>query len=515
VFRLHPPPTPAGGLYANCNWRSPRADQARKPRNRRFLLPVMIAGLGLILVGPVKAQTFTNLYNFTAEYHNSAVGQNTNNDGGRPYAGLILGGDAFYGTASDGGSSGWGTVFKVNTGGAGFTNLHTFAYDSDGANPYARLILSGNTLYGTTSAGGSSGGGTVFALSIDGTGFTNLHSFAYTNDGAYPQAGLTFSGNALYGTAYAGGSGGNGTVFAVNTDGTGFTNLHTFTTGEYDSFGVYTNNDGANPSAGLITNSSGNTLYGAAKTGGSGGNGTVFAVNTDGTGFTNLYTFTATSGPLATNSDGAGPLAGLILSGSTLFGTTSRGGSSGSGTVFAVDTGGAGFTNLHDFTGGSGGAYPVAGLVISYDTLFGTTAQGGGSSAGMVFGINTNGTGFTNLHDFTPLNNGTNLDGAGPHGGMILSAHTLFGTATQGGSAGIGTVFSFSLPPPRLAIIHSGANVVLTWPANAAGFTLQSTTNLGSTAVWSTNSPAPVIVNGRNAVTNPAAGTRQFYRLGP
>src|SRR5205823_605761 len=176
--------------------------------------------------------------------------------------------------------------------------------------------LSGNTLYGTTQNGGSSNRGTVFALTTDGTGFTNLHSFT-GSDGAYPQAGLILSNNTLYGTAPYGGSSANGTVFAVHTDGTGFTNLHSFTHGAY----------GNGPYAGLIL--SGNTLYGTAVGDGSSGNGTVFAVNTDGTGFTNLHSFTAVSGPYPyTNSDGAYPRAGLILSGSTLYGTAAEGGSS-------------------------------------------------------------------------------------------------------------------------------------------------------------------------------------------
>ena len=69
-----------------------------------------------------------------------------------------------------------------------------------------------------------------------------------------------------------------------------------------------------------------------------------------------------------------------------------------------------------------------------------------------------------------------------------------------------------------MTIAPSGPNVLLTWPTNNAGydytgFTLQSTTNLGSTAVWSTNSPAPVVTAGQNTVTNPITGPRQFYRL--
>src|ERR1039457_3596479 len=173
------------------------------------------------------------------------------------------------------------------------------------------------------------------------------------------------------------------------------------------------------------------------------------------------------------------------------------------------------FTNLHSFTllnnsTNSDGAYPYAGLILSGNTLYGTATYGGSSGYGTVFAVNTNGTGFTNLHSFT------GSDGASPYAGLILSGNTLYGTAQIGGSLfvpGKGTVFSLSLPQPQLTIIRSGANVILTWPTNATGFTLQSTTNLVSPVVWSAVSPAPVLVNGQNAVTNSISGTQQFYRL--
>src|ERR1019366_10459933 len=118
-----------------------------------FLLPALLAGLGLLLAGRVTAQTFTTLHSFTAI---SASPPFTNSDGTYPHAGLILAGNTLYGTAEYGGSSGHGTVFAVNTDGTGFTNLHSFkAWDlytgtnSDGGYPQAALILSGNTLYGT------------------------------------------------------------------------------------------------------------------------------------------------------------------------------------------------------------------------------------------------------------------------------------------------------------------------------------------------------------------------------
>src|ERR1039458_4781199 len=166
--------------------------------------------------------------------------------------------------------------------------------------------------------------GLLLAGRVTAQTFTTLHSFTNSPDGANPVAGLILSGNTLYGTTEHGASSGNGTVFAVNTDGTGFTNLYRFmamvNSFEIGTYGNYIlTNSGSTPVAGLIL--SGNTLYGTASRGGSSdfnsssGNGTVFAINTDGTRFTNFYSFTEVL--YGTNSDGYNPLAGLILSGNT------------------------------------------------------------------------------------------------------------------------------------------------------------------------------------------------------
>src|SRR5438093_10349587 len=123
--------------------------------------------------------------------------------------------------------------------------------------------------------------------------FTTLHSFTGGSDGANPQAGLIISANTLYGTAASGGTNGNGTVFKVSMDGSDFAILHSFAAGGYNSSYDRTNSDGAVPSAGLLL--SGNKLYGTTEDGGIPGKGTVFKINTDGTGFSNLYFFSATS----------------------------------------------------------------------------------------------------------------------------------------------------------------------------------------------------------------------------
>jgi uncharacterized repeat protein (TIGR03803 family) len=404
-------------------------------------LPGLATGLGFIPAGHVTVQSLAilGLHDFTG-----------GNDGAAPVAGLVLSGNTLYGTANAGGTNGSGTVFAINTNGTGFTNLYSFSAtdtngcNSDGADPEAVLLLSGNTLYGLANGGGSSGNGTVFSVNTNGTGFTNLYSFSATDgngnnrDGANPQGPLTLSGNTLYGTAAYGGSSGAGTVFAVTTNGTGFTNLYSFTGG----------NDGSFPLAGLIL--SGNTLYGTANAGGTNGSGTVFAINTNGVGFTKLYSFSATD-TNGFNNDGADPEAGLTLSGSTLYGTAEYGGSSGTGTVFAINTNGASFTNLYSFSAtdtngcNNDGANPEARLLLSGATLYGTVNLGGNSDNGTVFSVNTNGSGFAALSSFSATDgNGDNSDGASPQTHLVLSGNTLYGVATYGGSSGNGTVFAAS-----------------------------------------------------------------------
>jgi uncharacterized repeat protein (TIGR03803 family) len=499
-----------------------------------FHLPALIAGLGLLMAGRMAAQTFTILHSFTALSNSAPYG---NSDGANP-RGLVLSGNTLYGTTTEGGSGGNGTIFKMNRDGTGFTNLHSFAAGSgsfpnitneDGGYPIG-LILSGDSLYGTTGVGGRFASGTVFALNTDGSGFTTLYTFTATSgsyinsDGDGPNS-LVLSGNTLYGVATAGGSWGNGTVFTLNTNGTGFTTLYSFSAATYGFLSI--NNDGIEP-YGLIL--SGKTLYGTAGNGGNSGdgnygsfgNGTVFALNTDGTGFTTLHKFSASStnsSGFYTNSDGASPNP-LILSGKPLYGTTYYGGVSNCGTVFAVNTDGTGFTTLHSFTNGTDGGFPFAGLILSGNTLYGATGRGDGDGA-TVFAVNTDGTGFTTLYKVTPMSANpsgvyTNSDGAQLLAGLLLTNNTLYGAAFGGGNQGNGTIFSLSLGainPPQLAFIPSRTNLVLTWPANVTGFTLQSTSNLGPSAVWGTNSSTPAIINGQNVITNPISYTQQFFRL--
>src|SRR5579885_2290044 len=146
-------------------------------------------------------------------------------DGANPNCDLIQGNDGrLYGTTANGGIGGVGTVFSVNPDGTGYVMLHSFSGGGDGAHLYGGLVQGDDgRLYGTTFQGGINGYGTVFALNTDGTGFTVLHSFSDGDDGGHPQAALIQSGDGrLYGTAVTGGAIDRGTVFSMETDGTGF-----------------------------------------------------------------------------------------------------------------------------------------------------------------------------------------------------------------------------------------------------------------------------------------------------
>jgi uncharacterized repeat protein (TIGR03803 family) len=307
----------------------------------------------------------TNLHSFNGAFYNTNTDTYNPAEGANPVGTLVLSNNTLYGTTSSGGSTDNGTIFAINTSGSNYSVLYSFTGGGNGADPEAGLVLSSNTLFGTTYTGGQSGEGSVFRVSTGGLLFTNIHSFLGGTNGANPEAPLVLSGNTLYGTTDGGGSG-HGTIFQVNLDGSGFATLHSFNG----------SSDGANPEAGLIL--AGSTLYGTASAGGSSGNGTVFSINTNTNSFLS-YAFNYT--------DGSTPEAGLLLFGNTLYGTTYNGGSQGYGAIFQITTNGGSFSNLYSFTDGSDGASPQAGLVSLGNALYGTTQAGDAYGFGTVFAL--------------------------------------------------------------------------------------------------------------------------------
>jgi len=298
-------------------------------------------------------------------------------DGGTPeYGSLIQSGSTLYGMNSRGGNGNGdgGTIFKIGADGGGYSVLHSFgAFQGDASSPQNSLIQSGSTLYGMTNGGGIDLHGCVFSVGVDGTGFNVLHSFSGGSDGRNPFGSLIQSGSTLYGMTTTPGADGNdrATIFKIGTDGTGYSILHTFTN-------QLTN--GNRPFGSLIQ--SGSTLYGMTLLGGSADQGTVFKIGSDGSGFSLLHSFTG-----GTN-DGAGPFGSLIKSGSSLYGMTNDGGISNQGTIFRIADDGTDFRVLHAFAGASGdGRDPHGSLILSGSVVYGMTSRGGSSDMGTIFSL--------------------------------------------------------------------------------------------------------------------------------
>ena len=358
------------------------------------------------------------------------------------YGSLTLGEGVLYGMTGNGGSEYAGTIFTVNTDGTGYSVIHTFTTDginSDGAYPVGSLALSDSVLYGMTQFGGIVGpgglavnSGTIFKINADGSGFQVLHGFtgsqsAGSADGALPSGSVAVSGTVLYGMTRFGGSGTMGTIFRMNTDGSGFTILHSFLGGV---------NDGSYPQGPVTL--AGSKIYGMTNSGGSNGEGTVFSINTDGSGFALLYSFGSfdDGGPVEPSGGN-----GLTLVGNQLYGTTFWGGSNQEGTIFRINTDGTGFTLMHSFAFSEGGA-PYGSLTLVGSKLFGTATgfptTGNINNLGTVFSMSLDGSVFTKIHAFE----GAPGDASAGIGNPVLSANgsVLYLMAEYGGSYGNGAI---------------------------------------------------------------------------
>ena len=217
-----------------------------------------------------------------------------------PFAGLIVDGSGnLFGTAEYGGGSGactggCGAVFEIKTDSTTATGYATTptilaSFNGiDGAYSEATLITDAHgNLFGTTSQGGTYGYGTVFEIKADGTtatGYsstpTTLVSFNATDQ--YPFAGLIADANSnLFGVTSGLFTPGYGTVFELKTDNTTATGYATTPT----TLITFSGTDGAYPIEPLISDAHGN-LFGTTEGGATTGDGTVFEVT--GSGFVPL-----------------------------------------------------------------------------------------------------------------------------------------------------------------------------------------------------------------------------------
>ncbi len=317
-------------------------------------------------------------------------------NGAGPQGGLTF--DIFgnlYGTTGAGGSAGTGTAFRLS--GPSHQTLTTLASftGNDGANPFCGVTLYAagtlhfpglpnylGDLFGTTDAGGASGNGTVYELSgSNHETLTSLLSFTGAN-GSRPDTRLVAdaAGN-LYGTTTSGGPNGFGTVFELS--GPHHTKLTTLAA--FDGVSA------SGPRGGLTLDSAGN-LYGTTEGGGPAAGGTIFELSGPSH---QTFTTLATFGLYDPN--GAAPESGLLIDAAgNLFGTTTGGGvdfaPANLGSIFKLSADHRTLTRLYRFTGGQDGDIPVAGLVADLaGNLYGTTSSGGSSGSGTVFKLSNSG----------------------------------------------------------------------------------------------------------------------------
>jgi len=297
-------------------------------------------------------------------------------DGLAPSGGLAPGSDgAFYGLTDGGGDYGGGVAYRIDPLG-GFTLLHSFDGPADdGREPYLATLVEGadGTFYGTTSAGGAGGHGTLFSMTPAGE-VKVLHAFTGAPDGATPRGGLTLASDGrLYGTTLCGGeheAPGTcaGTVFRWSVP-EGYAVVHAFDA----AAGGYA------PQAALVELAG--QLVGTTARGGDADAGTVYALPLAGGAPATLHSFAGGVDAVAPNAEGRAPAGRLVVGDDgRLYGTTSNGGANqavhpeGDGTLFSIGLDGS-YLTVHAFGAGTGdGAHPMSGLVKASDgALYGVT----------------------------------------------------------------------------------------------------------------------------------------------
>jgi uncharacterized repeat protein (TIGR03803 family) len=467
-------------------------------------------------------------------------------DGARPFAQLVKGSDGLlYGTTENGGISNVGTMFRIGEDGDGYKILRHFV-PATGSRPRGLLLLGDDErFYSTTAAGGTLNVGVIYSVNQDGTDYRVLRQFGtISNDGGDSQTGMIRGSDAvLYGVTYAGGIYGGGTVFRINQDGTGYSILRHFDRSSADGgglkAGVFEAKDGFlygttqvgaanegtlfrlskdgtafqvlhrfNPAAGdgqtpwgdLIEGSDGaiygttygsnfsdpglsvlfkyqpsnstfavicrfpgetssvrmhcgvqrgsdGFLYGATESGGPPFGGIVFRIDERGTNYTKLFNFAvASTGERTPRSSVA------IAADGQLYGTTELGGRSNFGAIYGIDRDGSHARTLKHFGGPGDGRTPNGIMAASDGFLYGTTQSGGAIGQGILYRIATNGGSYTNLRSFPAQS----ADGRNPRGALVESIDGfLYGTTSAGGPSNRGTIFRIGKDGLNYGVIYN------------------------------------------------------------
>ncbi len=363
-----------------------------------------------------------------------------NSAGGNSVSGQVAvaaDGTIYFATWSNVASTGSGGLYSLAPGASTATLLHAFGGStSDGGNPDGvELSPDGSTLYGVTSHWGTHGtanaGGTLYSYSVATGTYTVLVNFGATpSDGQIPFVPPIFgSDGMLYGTTSAGGTGGFGTAYRYAPATGTYTDLYQF--GGQPA-------DGAAPFA-LIQDGPG-VFYGASNSGGQNNAGTVFKLTVSGNTATDtvLHSF---GGTIGSQTDGSSSYGVVKATDGRLYGATFSGGSNNLGVIYSLNTDGSGYTILHSFAGGTlDGGNSWGGVVQGTDgKIYGLTMIGGSANTGTLWDMDLSGT-FGIRHSF-----GANGQGSAPQNCPItmLPDGRIYGGTGPGGPGNNGTVWSY------------------------------------------------------------------------
>jgi uncharacterized repeat protein (TIGR03803 family) len=206
------------------------------------------------------------------------------NKGSIPFGNLIYDGTFLFGMTHTGGLYDKGIIFKIKPDGSNFNKLLDFQGTTNGSFPKGSLVTDGNFLYGMTVGGGTSNYGTVFKILKDGSGFTKIVDFTGLN-GKSPNEDLLINGNYLYGMTKNGGLYDKGIMFKIKIDSNTFTKIIDFQNGLYGSL----------PEGSLVTD--GTYFYGLTTAGGVlNNNGILFKIMPDGSNNSELVEFNGVNG---------------------------------------------------------------------------------------------------------------------------------------------------------------------------------------------------------------------------
>lgn len=336
-----------------------------------------------------------------------------------------------WGMATYGGTNNYGTIFKVNGDGTGFSAAHLF--DSiNGMGPQGALCLAPNgKLYGMTLFGGTSNFGTLFSFNPSGNIFTKIVDFDLINGGFPWGTMMRASDNKLYGATYSGGVGTGGSIFKLDPVNDSYTLLYSLTQAT----------DGGGITDKLIQATNGK-LYGMAAYGGNTGDGTIFNYDIATNTFTKIHDFDLTNGgtPYGTLCEATNGF---------MYGMTYDGGANNNGVLFKLEVGTNVYTKIYDFNITNGQTPWNSIIQVTSTKLYGLVT-GGGTGGGVIFSYDISTGTYTIEHNIDLI-----TEGSVPWGSLIQASDgMLYSTLSFGPLISPGAVFKFNTNGNVFTLVH-------------------------------------------------------------